>query len=620
MDLVPGPFSASTIAALEAVSVVDITSPTELNSLAGTVVGERRVCYQVSANDNPYTTYFWDSADGTGASSPYVVAGSAGFWIAAGGRYTNSAVSLRSTLLVSGAVTLSSTLGAGASTLASLVVTGAASVGTTLGVTGAATLSSTLGVSGATTLDLGSGADPATALSGTVLTARNADATNVRILGVAYGANGIIVSGRGVAGTRALPTATTSGQVLCQFTGFGYNGTTYPTSSSALYGINAGSLWTASNQETLHEWRCTPNGSTTNTQRMVLYGTGNLCLGSAPADDGTNQLQVAGPAKVTGATTLSSTLAVSGITSLTNATASTSTSTGALVVTGGAGIGGAIFAGSTITGTKDGDVATLVGSLVARNATNTSKNIIIGVSTSDVYFIQSNLNGTGSRPLTINSGGGNVLIGTTTDDTMNNLQVAGSAKISSTTVSSSTTTGALIVAGGLGVAGAINVGGALGVTGAATFSSTIASGAVTSTGRLTGTELVISSTLGYAEITRSVGGNYSALFFRDTSNSKYNWAIGSQIVTDDAFQIVPSTAAGGGSYTTPALRISGSTGNATFSAALTIGSATLITTSVAFTNGAAAQVATMTNGPTAGNPTKWIPVNDNGTTRYIPAW
>ena len=37
-------------------------------------------------------------------------------------------------------------------------------------------------------------------------------------------------------------------------------------------------------------------------------------------------------------------------------------------------------------------------------------------------------------------------------------------------------------------------------------------------------------------------------------------------------------------------------------------------------NGAAAQVATITNGPTVGNPTKWIPIDDNGTTRYIPAW
>ncbi len=43
-------------------------------------------------------------------------------------------------------------------------------------------------------------------------------------------------------------------------------------------------------------------------------------------------------------------------------------------------------------------------------------------------------------------------------------------------------------------------------------------------------------------------------------------------------------------------------------------------TSAALANGAAAQVATMTNGPTAGNPTKWIAINDNGVTRYIPAW
>lgn len=53
---------------------------------------------------------------------------------------------------------------------------------------------------------------------------------------------------------------------------------------------------------------------------------------------------------------------------------------------------------------------------------------------------------------------------------------------------------------------------------------------------------------------------------------------------------------------------------------ITSASATLHKTSVALTDGAAAQVATLTNGPTAGNPTKWVPINDNGTTRYIPAW
>lgn len=53
---------------------------------------------------------------------------------------------------------------------------------------------------------------------------------------------------------------------------------------------------------------------------------------------------------------------------------------------------------------------------------------------------------------------------------------------------------------------------------------------------------------------------------------------------------------------------------------LTLNQATLIRTSVALTDGAAAAAGTLTNAPTAGNPTKWIPIVDNGTTRYIPAW
>lgn len=39
-----------------------------------------------------------------------------------------------------------------------------------------------------------------------------------------------------------------------------------------------------------------------------------------------------------------------------------------------------------------------------------------------------------------------------------------------------------------------------------------------------------------------------------------------------------------------------------------------------FANGAAAAAGTLGNAPTAGNPTKWIPIDDAGTTRYIPAW
>ena len=60
--------------------------------------------------------------------------------------------------------------------------------------------------------------------------------------------------------------------------------------------------------------------------------------------------------------------------------------------------------------------------------------------------------------------------------------------------------------------------------------------------------------------------------------------------------------------------------NAYLAGKIVTGSTTLHETSVALTNGAAAATGTLTNAPAAGNPTKWIPINDNGTTRYIPAW
>jgi len=49
-------------------------------------------------------------------------------------------------------------------------------------------------------------------------------------------------------------------------------------------------------------------------------------------------------------------------------------------------------------------------------------------------------------------------------------------------------------------------------------------------------------------------------------------------------------------------------------------STTLHTSTVALTNGAAAAAGTLTNAPVAGNPTKWVPIVDNGTTRYVPCW
>lgn len=46
----------------------------------------------------------------------------------------------------------------------------------------------------------------------------------------------------------------------------------------------------------------------------------------------------------------------------------------------------------------------------------------------------------------------------------------------------------------------------------------------------------------------------------------------------------------------------------------------IFTTRAAITSGAGSGAGTLTNAPAAGNPTAWIPISDNGTTRYIPAW
>lgn len=41
---------------------------------------------------------------------------------------------------------------------------------------------------------------------------------------------------------------------------------------------------------------------------------------------------------------------------------------------------------------------------------------------------------------------------------------------------------------------------------------------------------------------------------------------------------------------------------------------------VSLGTGAASSTATLTNAPVSGNPSKWVPVDDQGTTRYLPLW
>lgn len=55
-------------------------------------------------------------------------------------------------------------------------------------------------------------------------------------------------------------------------------------------------------------------------------------------------------------------------------------------------------------------------------------------------------------------------------------------------------------------------------------------------------------------------------------------------------------------------------------AGVRVATTTLIGSTVALADGAGAAAGTLLNAPVAGNPTKWLAIDDNGTTRHVPAW
>jgi hypothetical protein len=82
-----------------------------------------------------------------------------------------------------------------------------------------------------------------------------------------------------------------------------------------------------------------------------------------------------------------------------------------------------------------------------------------------------------------------------------------------------------------------------------------------------------------------------------------------------------------GNYLGTAFTIQRSGGTVSVAGSIVVGSE-IFTGSTSFlhrttgtlSNGAGAGSGTLTNAPSAGNPTKWISIDDNGTTRKIPTW
>jgi hypothetical protein len=105
---------------------------------------------------------------------------------------------------------------------------------------------------------------------------------------------------------------------------------------------------------------------------------------------------------------------------------------------------------------------------------------------------------------------------------------------------------------------------------------------------------------------QTFNGYYS---YTDVSNYQ-RWAL----KTAAASVELAAEAAGTGAANIDVKLTPKGTGNVSFPGGV------LLKTTAALTDGAGASAGTLANAPSVGNPTKWIPINDNGTTRYIPAW
>ena len=187
--------------------------------------------------------------------------------------------------------------------------------------------------------------------------------------------------------------------------------------------------------------------------------------------------------------------------------------------------------------------------------------------------------------------------------------------IAPTTASTSTTTGALVVTGGVGIGGRLNVGGDV------AFDKTGA-----------GLTLAIraddSKDANISFLNRSGVG---IIQYRPVSSTDLRWYTATAGI--DILTLSNSSASTGSlfvnystastSTTTGALVVTGGVGiggRLNVGGALEVNSATLIKSNTTLTDGAAAAVGTLTNAPTAGNPTKWVLLNDNGVIRKFPTW
>lgn len=185
--------------------------------------------------------------------------------------------------------------------------------------------------------------------------------------------------------------------------------------------------------------------------------TGSLSVGNG-ANIGTNanigqNLAVTGTINANGLTTFASNINIAGNIISSSTTASSSTGSGALVLNGGAGIGGSLFVGGNIVATATtATTNTTSGALVVQGGIGVAGVGIFGGNLVAASGTASTNNTTGA--LIVNGGvgiTGSIYNGGTIISGGNIVAISGVA-------STTTSTGALVVQGGAGISGVVNTG------------------------------------------------------------------------------------------------------------------------------------------------------------------
>lgn len=462
----------------------------------------------------------------------------------------------------------------------------------------------------------------------TVAILRAADAAAARLLvdnaGAAVGAS---IVGRTARNTIAAPSATQSGDLLLALQGFSYGATGYNSASQVTIGMFANQDQTDTARGSRIGFFTTPDGSTTLTERLRVAADGTVQVFGTTSGTVTLTPQAAAGTPTLTYPNASGTFAVSATSPL-----SLSATTGALTCStcGVTSSGLNQFASTTsaqffgVISDETGGSGVVVGNASPTFTTQiTSPKVIGGTGTTDALSLQSTSGAGGTSDKV------NIIVGNNGAKNAMNVYGTGLINVGATdttpdsllTVMANTAAAVAPLAGThVHIVGAdaaatrltLDNFGSANVINARHASGTLAS----KTASASGSTLFAFGVAGWD----GTSAYYSAASLNFVSTETFSTTAGGSEIQ---FFTTPNTT----HTNTQAVTVQnsgclsvGSTTACAVGQVQTNSAAFIIRTRTAYTNGAGALTGTLTNSPVVGNPTKWIPVDDAGTTRYIPAW